>query len=105
MIQCCDQEKQCKRETKTECTTRLCAVIAGEGHPYLSVLQVRPFEIYTIYRERNVYLKLEIRYDKTSGEQLWSLVSKGNSELYFDLKTGKVKEKIQATSAQKFVLM
>jgi len=29
-------------------------------------------------------------------------MSKVNSELYFDLKTGKVKEKIQATSAQKF---
>ena len=29
--------------------------------------------------------------------------SKVNSELYFDLKTGKVKEKIQATSAQNTV--
>lgn len=74
MIQCCDQEKQCKRETKTECATRLCAVIARERDIHLSVLQVRPFEIWPIYRERNVYLKLEIRYDKTSGEQLWSLV-------------------------------
>ena len=35
MIQCCDQEKQCKRETKTECTTWLCAVIAGERHPFV----------------------------------------------------------------------
>jgi len=31
-------------------------------------------------------------------------MSKVNSELYFDLKTGKVKEKIQATSAQKIFL-
>ena len=65
MIQCCDQEKQCKRETKTECTTWLCAVIAGERHP---------FEIWPNYREKNVYLKLEIRYDNNSVEVLRILV-------------------------------